>query len=647
MSVLDEVLTSPAFALIQFQGSGRVTLVAGQRTDHGSLREIPVESGRPQGGRRFDRLVCVPYAQVRERGFKAHLDDTPLSSIAIELETEIALSELLTTLPDEPVKTRGPTGFDLSDEEYAELVMRVVSDEIGAGEGANLVLARNFRATLEGWDSSQALSAFRRLLQNERGAYWTFLVYTGDRYLIGASPERHLSLRGGQVRMNPISGTFRLSGSSTFAEDSERLKRTLLNFLADDKETFELFMVVDEELKMMCRICSEGGQIFGPYLKPMTHLIHTEYILAGRTSLDVRDVLRSSMFAATVTGSPMENACKLISRYEQQGRGYYGAMLAMLGRDLDGTATIDAPILLRTADVTTTGELKVTAGATLVRDSDPQAEVAETAAKAAGVLSAFGLVPAATTPHHAVADLVKDEDVLVALGSRNARLSRFWLVDQSGEAPHPDLVGKHAVILDGEDEFVTMLQHMLGTLGVTSETLRHRDYEPGALGAADLAVLGPGPGDPRAQGDPKIKAVRAAVDDLLATGRPFLAVCLGHQVLCAALGLPLVVKDIVFQGTQTEIRFRRRRERVGFYNTFVARVDDETSLPVGVAVDRDSVTGDVHSVSGPHYRGIQFHAESILTENGIEMLRELVGELLSTTASGCADPGGVEPSAGV
>ena len=46
-------------------------------------------------------------------------------------------------------------------------------------------------------------------------------------------------------------------------------------------------MVVDEELKMMCDICSEGGQILGPYLKPMTHLIHTEYILAGRTRPDV------------------------------------------------------------------------------------------------------------------------------------------------------------------------------------------------------------------------------------------------------------------------------------------------------------------------------------------------------------------------
>ncbi len=92
-------------------------------------------------------------------------------------------------------------------------------------------------------------------------------------------------------------------------------------------------MVVDEELKMMCDICHEGGQVLGPFLKPMTHLVHTEYLLAGRTDRDVRDVLRDTMFAATVTGSPVENACRLIKKYETEGRGYYGAALALLGRD--------------------------------------------------------------------------------------------------------------------------------------------------------------------------------------------------------------------------------------------------------------------------------------------------------------------------
>ena len=95
-------------------------------------------------------------------------------------------------------------------------------------------------------------------------------------------------------------------------------------------------MVVDEELKMMCDICHEGGQVLGPFLKPMSRLVHTEYLLAGRTDRDPREVLRDTMFAATVTGSPVENACRLIKQYEAEGRGYYGAALAILGRDAPG-----------------------------------------------------------------------------------------------------------------------------------------------------------------------------------------------------------------------------------------------------------------------------------------------------------------------
>ncbi|MEI2819781.1 MAG: chorismate-binding protein [Marmoricola sp.] len=202
--------------------------------------------------------------------------------------------------------------------------------------------------------------------------------------------ERHVSVMGGDVRMNPISGTFRLRG----LDPAER-KQRLLDFLADEKEIYELFMVVDEELKMMCDICHEGGQVLGPFLKPMTHLVHTEYLLAGRTHADMREVLRDTMFAATVTGAPVENACRLISEYETEGRGYYGAALALFGRSPEGNPSMDSPILIRTADVSPSGALKVTAGATLVRDSQASYEVAETHAKAGGILSAFGLVPTA------------------------------------------------------------------------------------------------------------------------------------------------------------------------------------------------------------------------------------------------------------
>jgi phenazine biosynthesis protein phzE len=337
------------------------------------------------------------------------------------------------------------------------------------------------------------------------------------------------------------------------------------------------------------------------------------------------------MFAATVTGSPVENACRLIKRYEPEGRGYYGAVLALLGRDADGGATADAPIALRTADVTVDGRLRVTAGATLVRDSVPAYEVAETHAKAGGILTAFGLVEAPATPATSVAELAVDEDVLVALGRRNHRLSPFWFDDQSDATTVPALKGKHVVVVDGEDDFVNMLRHMLGVLGMTSETVRHSDYRPGAFDQADLVIVGPGPGDPRVSDDPKIAAVGAAVEDLLAARQPFLAVCLGHQVLSSHLGLPLAYKDIVFQGTQTQVDLMGRRENVGFYNTFVARVADEAELPNGVFVDRDPVTGDVHHLVGPHYRGVQFHAESILTEHGFDLVKEMVMSVLESS----------------
>lgn len=623
--MLEQLLTYPAFALIRVRDSDTVTLIGGTRTDLETLSQVPLTAGVK---RAWDQLVLVPYAQVRERGFAAHQDGTPLSAIGIEYERHVPVADLLALLPDASIEFADNGGFDTSDADYAAMVQRIIDDEIGQGEGANLVVSRNYRARVTEWDHDRALTVFRRLLEREHGAFWTFCIFTGDRYLIGASPERHVSVEAGQVRMNPISGTFRLRGLDTNADR----KRGLLEFLRDEKEIYELFMVVDEELKMMCDICHEGGLVLGPYLKPMTHLVHTEYLLAGRTNRDVREVLRDSMFAATVTGSPVENACRLIKKYEPEGRGYYAAVAALIGRDDNGDPMAEAPILIRTADVDLDGNIKITAGATLVRDSDAEYETSETWAKASGILGAFGLVDAAPTPMEGFDAFTREDDVLIALGSRNQRLSQFWLTDQSGVPPVPELAGKRVVIIDGEDDFVNMLSHIFGVLGMTADIVRH---DAAALTAAgsdaldgyDLVVVGPGPGDPRELGDPKMAVLHEIVTGLLAAKRPFLSVCLGHQVLAHQIGLDLAFKDIVFQGTQSQLPVLGRRETVGFYNTFVARVP-ASGLPDGVSVETDPVSGDIHLLAGPHYRGVQFHAESILTQNGFQIIRELVMGLI-------------------
>ena len=173
--------------------------------------------------------------------------------------------------------------------------------------------------------------------------------------------------------------------------------------------------------------------------------------------------------------------------------------------------------------------------------------------------------------------------MLLKLNARNRRLSTFWLTDQAGSPPDPRLAGKSVVILDGEDDFVNMLRHVLSVMGMTSRVVRHEDYVPGSLDGDDLVIVGPGPGDPRDGADPKIARIREAVTELLASGRPFLAVCLGHQALCHLLDIPLSYKDIVFQGTQSPIGMSGRTERVGFYNTFVGRVSTSSTSELPTA----------------------------------------------------------------
>ena len=109
--------------------------------------------------------------------------------------------------------------------------------------------------------------------------------------------------------------------------------------------------------------------------------------------------------------------------------------------------------------------------------------------------------------------------------------------------------------------------------------------------------------------------------------------CLGHQVLCGALGLELGYKDIVFQGTQTKVGILGRQENVGFYNTFVARA--RCRRPCRPASRSTPTRRPVTSTccGDRTYVGVQFHAESILTENGFDLVHELVLDLVDVQQS--------------
>ncbi|GAA3237708.1 hypothetical protein GCM10020256_57410 [Streptomyces thermocoprophilus] len=189
------------FALLRRRTPGHdedtVELLLGPVSERERLADLP------------DRcLALVPFRQIRERGFDVRDDGTPLAVLVPQESYVFPLDEVVERLPGHEVRVRGG-GFDVSDEEYAGTVGRVLREEIGRGEGANFVIRRTYEGRVPGFSRADALALFRRLLEGERGAYWTFVVHTGDRTLVGASPEVHVRMSGGTVVMNPISGTYR------------------------------------------------------------------------------------------------------------------------------------------------------------------------------------------------------------------------------------------------------------------------------------------------------------------------------------------------------------------------------------------------------------------------------------------------------
>jgi phenazine biosynthesis protein phzE len=637
-STLKQILKSNSnpFALLyrpEVHGKDVIELLTGKTKKFAKLADIPLEVQVGNSQQMNSKvLILIPHQQIIERNYSAKMDDSHLLAFFVEDHGEIALSDALEVLPNEPIDITN-SKFDINDKSYESVVREVLSDEIGQGQGSNFVIKRSFIATINNFSVRKALSLFRRLVFHETRAYWTFIIHTGDRIFIGATPERHISLQHGVAMMNPISGTYRYPERGPVLSD-------ILDFLSDQKETKELYMVLDEELKMMAQICKDGGQVIGPFLKEMAKLAHTEYYIKGNSDLDPRDILRETMFAPTVTGSPLQNACRVISRYESAGRGFYGGVAALVGSDHDGSHTIDSAILIRTADINLSssnkyGSLSIGVGATLVQQSDPISEVEETHAKVAGILAALNSPKKTTTTDNTsnieALSASNNPQVIDMLNKRNSSIAKFWLSNTSSRSkPSPQLIGRRTLIVDAEDHFTGMLAIQLREIGLDVEVINFNI--PYKATDYDLVVLGPGPGDPRDLNNPRIANMSALIAELISQNIPFFAVCLSHQLLCQYLGIELFKREIPNQGVQKNIELFGSPIKAGFYNSFYAHCNSDELLTqkVGRAlICRDYKSGEVHALKGQNFSSVQFHIESVLTQDGPRVLTELLNPLLA------------------
>lgn len=621
-TMINTLLTGEtAFCLIQKQDNEEILILTGESCRFQRIKDIPRQHGGTCNRRVYDTISVIPFCRIREKGYSARDEGEQIRTIRITSHGEVPAEDLIKAILDRPPVMREDIRYDTTEEEYAEIIRDIITNEIGNGEGANFVIPRNARGIIDNFSLAQALTIFKTLLENDYGTYWKFLFYDGSTCFIGSTPERHLLVEGGRVKMNPISGTLRKDSISI---RRSQFKKDLLAFITDRKEINELFMVVDEELKMMARMCAQGGAIVGPLLKEMSRLIHSEYLLSGTSDKDIFDLFIDSMFAATVVGSPLENACRIIEKYSKSSRRYYGSAMMLVGRDEQGRDFLDSPITIRTAEIAMDGTLHLSVGATLVKDSVPEDEVRETLAKGAAILSSI------TGGHQPVCEpllpkIANDDEIAETLAERNQYLSSFWFFRQNHHTPTQRNGAKARItLIDNEDDFVHMLSHIFTAIGLKSTVVPCRKYDM-ERDRGDITLVGPGPGNPNDTGSEKIRKNLAITERLLAEKRKSLFICLGHQILCRTLGFEVKRKEAPFQGSQVRINLFGKDEMVGFYNTFAPRIPPvQGDFEIATIPDLHEVI----AIRGGHFAGFQFHPESILTRNGVTILKETVERLV-------------------
>jgi anthranilate synthase/aminodeoxychorismate synthase-like glutamine amidotransferase len=182
---------------------------------------------------------------------------------------------------------------------------------------------------------------------------------------------------------------------------------------------------------------------------------------------------------------------------------------------------------------------------------------------------------------------------------------------------------KVILVIDNYDSFTYNLVQYLGELGCQVTTCRNDtltveaalDREPEAI------LLSPGPGRPEGAGI-CIDLVRAAAGKV-----PVLGVCLGHQAIGAALGARVVPAPVLMHGKTSPIHHDGRTLYAGLPQPFTATryhslVLDRDSLPQELEVSAWTDDGTVMGIRHRHLRleGVQFHPESILTEEGRRLL---------------------------
>lgn len=437
----------------------------------------------------------------------------------------------------------------------------------------------------------------RRLAQINPSPYSFFFNLGNDEYLVGASPEMYVRVTGGRrVETCPISGTIRRGKNAI--EDEAQIRK-LLNSAKDEAE---LTMCSDVDRNDKSRVCVPGSvKVIGRrQIEMYSRLIHTVDHIEGilREDMDALDAFLSHTWAVTVTGAPKRWAMEFIEDHEKSPRAWYGGAIGAVLFNGD----MNTGLTLRTIRIKD-GTAQIRAGATLLYDSVPEDEEAETELKAEAMRAAV----------------------------REARLATR--TTDKGEAAKPGK-GLKILLVDHEDSFVHTLANYFRQTGADVETYRtpvadhvFHDVDP------ELVVLSPGPGNP------KDFDCAATIGRAHARGLPIFGVCLGLQALSEYFGATLGQLDIPMHGKPSLIKVQENSilfeglngpMTVGRYHSLFAQ---RQTLPSDLKVTAETEDGVVMAIehATQAIAAVQFHPESIMSldqDAGHKIIENVVERLV-------------------
>jgi anthranilate synthase len=306
---------------------------------------------------------------------------------------------------------------------------------------------------------------------------------------------------------------------------------------------------------------------------------------------DSLDAFLSHMWAVTVIGAPKKAAAQAIEDLEKDSRGWYGGAIGMLTLNGD----INTGILIRTVHLKD-GVARYPAGATLLYDSEPAAEEAETRLKATGFFQSL----------------------------QRPKRSRAVAAATLREGD-----GVRLLLVDNDDCFIQTLANYVRQTG--AEVVTYRAGFPLPMLSElqpDVVLISPGPGRPADFGVPSV--ARHAAD----LGIPVFGVCLGLQGIVEAWGGALGVLGYPMHGKPSWIHHRNtgvfeglpERVKVGRYHSLYAIRE---KLPPVFEITAESDDGVIMGVRHRELpvEAVQFHPESLLSmdgQQGLAMIRNMV-----------------------